>query len=292
MNTTDKFTRQWILENGVPIVKQYGNTLTLRALHYRLVSIGMTNSQNHYKRVIAAMTQARWSGEIHFQDFKDHERDMIGQTDFRETDVDTEIENAQDQIKAWATHYSKNRWENQAYYPEVFIEKKALIGVFEKPCREMDIALCPCKGYPSLTYMYDACLRFTEAERDGKIPIILYFGDYDPSGEDIPRSVGATLGRMGVNVEVKRIALMEEQVVAWKLPPAPTKLTDSRSSNWGGLGQVELDAVEPRELQQLCTDSIMEVFDQDQHDALMDAENEESIKFKQELKDSINDLLD
>ena len=86
-------------------------------------------------------------------------------------------------------NYFKNRWENQEYYPEVFIEKKALQGVFQNICRQYDVALGACKGYPSLTFLYESQLRFNSAIYNGKKPIIIYFGDYDPSGEDIPRSI-------------------------------------------------------------------------------------------------------
>lgn len=287
----DKFTRDWITERAIGIVAEYAGNITLRALHYRLVALGMTNSQNHYKRVIAAMTKARWNSDVRFGDFKDHERSVLGMTNVYETTVDAQVDHAKRQIRAWATSYRKNRWENQEYYPEVFIEKKALQGTFEPICEDMDVALCPCKGYPSLTYMHDAANRFTEAQEFGKRPIILYFGDYDPSGEDIPRSIRDTLSRMDVDVEVKRIALMEHQVKKWKLPPAPTKMTDSRSSTWDGLGQVELDAVEPKQIQQLCKDAIMDIFDIKSYDDLMIVEYKESKKFKKILKGDIGNLL-
>lgn len=288
----DEFNRKWILEKAIPIVREYGGNLTLRALHYRLVAAGMTNSILHYKRVIGAMTKARWDGDVNFEDFLDHERSVLGMTYARETDVYESINIAQRQIKNWATNYSKNRWENQEYYPEVFIEKKALQGVFEKPCNELNIAVCPCKGYPSLTYMNNARIRFQDAQDRGQYPIILYFGDYDPSGEDIPRSIKDVLYRMGVDVEVRRIALMEDQVTEWNLPPAPTKEADTRSSTWGGLGQVELDAVEPKQIQQLCKDAIIEIFDKEKYDELMERENKEIKVYRTKLKNSINNILD
>jgi len=215
---------------------------------------------------------------------------MIGYTDSTETNVDDKIYMGQKQIKAWMTNYSKNRWENQTIYPELFIEKKALIGVFEQPCLDMDIALCPCKGYPSLTYIHDAANRFKEARNDGKEPIILYFGDYDPSGEDIPRSIGETLYKMDIEVEVKRILLMEHQVIKWKLPPAPTKITDSRSANWSGLGQVELDAIEPRKLKEIAAKAIMELFDEDLYEDLKAQESDEEEIYVSELKQFVNTL--
>jgi hypothetical protein len=61
--TKDEFTRDWIIENSVEILSRYEpGVLTIRALHYQLVSIGMTNTLQHYKRVVAAMEVARWDG--------------------------------------------------------------------------------------------------------------------------------------------------------------------------------------------------------------------------------------
>jgi len=291
----DEFNRQWILDNGIPIVKDYRNEgldLTLRALHYRLVSVGMTNTVRHYKRVIAAMTQARWEGSVDFTDFKDHDRTVLGSTEYYETDVHEQVDSSIGLIEHVLTSYSKNRWENQPNYVEVFIEKKALQGVFSKPCSSNKVALCPCKGYPSLTYVNDAVDRFREAKSLGKKLIILYFGDYDPSGEDIPRNLKATMLRMGIDVNVKRIALMEEQVVAWGLPPAPAKLTDSRTANWNGLGQVELDAVEPRKLMRMVENAIEEVFDNELHEELLIAQRSEGVIYIDEMKEKINDILD
>jgi hypothetical protein len=288
----DKFTNRWILENGIPIVESYAGNITLRALHYRLVAAGMTNDVKHYKKVVAAMTAARWKNSLAFDAFLDHERELIGTTEFVETDVESAAERAEEQIKAWATSYKKNRWENQPIYPEVFIEKKALQGVFERPCRSFNVALSPCKGYPSLTYLYEAKKRFDDAIAAGKEPIILYFGDYDCSGEDIPRSIQETLSRMGTEVGVRRIALLEDQVRKWKLPPAPTKKSDTRSHNWEGAGQVELDAVEPKKIVQLCNDAIVDVFDHDLHDELEAREEQEEAKFKKILLRDFKTLLD
>lgn len=61
--TKDEFTRDWIIENSVEILSRYEpGVLTIRALHYQLVSIGMTNTLQHYKRVVSAMEVARWDG--------------------------------------------------------------------------------------------------------------------------------------------------------------------------------------------------------------------------------------
>lgn len=285
------FDKNWIIKNGIPIVQSYNGNLTIRSLHYRLVSKGMTNDINHYKKVVSAMTDARWEGLLDFESFQDHERETLGSTDYETTNVDDAVSKAKGQIRAWATSYSKNRWENQPIVPEVFIEKKALQGVFERPCREWDVALNPCKGYPSLTFLNDVSKRLQSIMDEGKEPIILYFGDYDCSGEDIPRSIQENLEKMGTYVEVRRIALMEHQVIEWKLPPAPTKETDSRGRNWDGLGQVELDAVEPSQIVRLCNDAIKSVFDPELYVELQNQEDTEKYEFRAILRRDFDSLM-
>lgn len=147
--TKDEFTRDWIIENSVEILSRYEpGVLTIRALHYQLVSIGMTNTLQHYKRVVAAMEVARWDGRVDFEAFSDRDRAMCGYTHAEPTNLEDKQDEAKQQVRAWMRSYGKNRWENQPYYPEILIEKKALEGVFTKPCAKWGIAVGACKGYP------------------------------------------------------------------------------------------------------------------------------------------------
>ena len=287
----DIYNRDWITRNAVDTIARYEpGELTLRALHYQLVGLGMHNTIQHYKRVVAAMEVARWDNEVEFEAFSDLDRVMIGETRYEETTVEEKIEEARYQIGAWMRSYSKNRWENQPYYAEVFIEKKALQGVFQGVCKDNYIALGACKGYPSLTFLYEAAQRFKRADYLGKRCVILYFGDYDPSGEDIPRSVGENLRRMDADVEVRRFALFEEQVREWNLPPAPVKLTDTRTANWDGIGQVELDAVKPEKLKEMLQEAIDSVFDYDLLEELRETEKRERVTFRADLKEYVKTL--
>jgi hypothetical protein len=287
----DIFTKKWIIENSIEICSRYvKGILTLRALHYQLVGIGMTNDVQHYKRVVTSMIDARWDNRIEFDQFSDLDRVMVGETSYKETNVSDAVSEAKNAIYSWMNFYGKNKWENQDYYPEVFIEKKALQGVFASVCRRHNVSLGACKGYPSLTFLHEASIRFQEAEENGKIPIIIYFGDYDPSGEDIPRSIETNMTRFGVNVEVRRIALMKDQVLYWNLPPAPAKIGDSRTANWDGLGQVELDAVKPEDIEILCKDALDNIFDNNKYTELQETEESEQADYKSQLLKYIEDL--
>lgn len=67
-----EFSKQWILNNGISIVESYNGNITLRALHYRLVALGMTNDLKHYKKVVHTMINARWEGQLFEPEFADH----------------------------------------------------------------------------------------------------------------------------------------------------------------------------------------------------------------------------
>ena len=294
MKSTQKdiYNRKWITEKSIEIIDRYDKgVLTLRGLHYQLVTIGMTNTLTHYKRVVAAMIDARWNKLVSFDTFSDHDREMVEHTNSDTTILENEISTAKNQIYAWMTSYNKNRWENQPYYPEILIEKKALQGTFRPVCKENQIALGACKGYPSLTFLHELTKRFIKAQNNGKTPIILYFGDHDPSGEDIPRSIQENIIQLGCeNIEIRRIALLKNQVIKWQLPPAPVKETDSRSAKWDGIGQVELDAIPPETLHELCQDAINEIFDETLYQELLHQERKERKTYHSELQEYVKNL--
>lgn len=173
-------------------------------------------------------------------------------------------------------------------YVEVWIEKKALQGVFEKPCRNMDVGLAPCKGFPSITFLHEATERFS-ADASKRV-IILYYGDHDPSGAAIPSSIQENLNRMGCEVEVIRKALMPAQIAKFRLPSVPPKQSDSRTRNWTGGGVVELDAVEPKKLQQMCEQDILEYFDGDKLEELKAEERKERKIFQRRLKSFVRNM--
>jgi len=288
----DIYTRQWIIEHAQDIISNYPEGMTVRQLHYRLVSIGMINDLNHYKRVVGAMTKARWDGIVSMQSFVDRERSMYGSTEAEEKDVDNEIENGKSAIESWMTAYFLDRWSNQDKFVEVWIEKKALQGVFERPCRRMNVALAPCKGYPSITFINKARHRFEDAIDKGKEVVILYFGDYDPSGADIPRSLEDNLNRMGVDVTLIHCALNQKQIQELGLPGVPPKRNDTRTNGWSGGDVVELDAVEPRLLAEMCSKAIEEHFSRSRYNELNEREAEERKIYQDALKEYVNSIGD
>ena len=138
-------------------------------------------------------------------------------------------------------------------------EKEALRGFFEPLARRYRVNLVVCRGYPSIT-------RIREA-REQRVPrgaryVILYFGDWDPSGEDIFRWINEELRPYGI--EVRKVALTREQVERYNLPSMPANDRDPRYRRYVeryGRYAVELDALHPAVLRDIVRRSILEYMD-------------------------------
>jgi hypothetical protein len=290
--TSGEYGGAWIVSKAGEILATYGGqAITVRQLYYRLVSIGLPNNIQSYKRVVKSTTEARWQGKIAFEAFLDRERSLYGRTEADKKDLDSQIDNAKGQLRLWMESYNLERWSNQPDFVELWVEKKAIQGVFERVCRTNRVGMFPCKGYPSLTSLNEARQRFEDAELAGKNIVIIYAGDYDPSGEDIPRAIKDNLARLGVEVEVDRIALNPEQIAKWGLPGVPAKESDSRAAAWDGAGAVELDAVEPAELVKLAEAAIMKYWDAELGRELRALESKERAEYRAALKDFVNNTL-
>jgi hypothetical protein len=94
----------------------------------------------------------------------------------------------------------------------------------------------------------------------GKPTIVLYFGDFDPSGVDIERDLSERLGKYKAgDFKVLRVALTNEQIIKYDLPPMPVKSSDARSEGFletYGNKSVELDALDPNTLKFMVAQSI------------------------------------
>jgi hypothetical protein len=133
-------------------------------------------------------------------------------------------------------------WAAQPAYVECWLEKDALSGIFEDVLDSYGVTLNVGRGYDGWDSIRNAAGRY--GHRDGVT--VLYFGDFDPSGEDMVRSLRERLGFFGCEPEVVKCALVAEDVERYDLPPDFTKKTDTRRAGFVakyGDVSVELDAL-------------------------------------------------
>lgn len=253
------------------ILAEYDMPLTLRQVYYRLVAAHVIpNTERAYKNLSARLTDGRRAGRI----------DPARITDrLREAQRVPCWGDLPDFLRAVRRSYRREKWTSQPVTVEVWCEKDALAGVLQPIADEHEVTLYVGRGYSSYSAMMDAADRIADA---GQRTVVLYFGDFDPSGQDMPRDIRDRLAAdFGVEVDLRVIALTPEQIAEYDLPPAPTKKTDTRAAAFvakhGDLS-VELDALPPDVLQALVRDSIGGLMDLSAFAAEAEAEEEERVR--------------
>ena len=233
-----------LIEKANAILDKYaglGLDLTLRQLYYQFVARDVIpNSFKEYKKLQYLVNDARLAGLIDWNCIEDRTRNM------QEWPFEDGPEEA---IAKAARHYRENKWQDQPYHVEVWVEKDALLGVIEKACGKYETPFFSCRGYTSQSEVWNSAQRLAELEKPA---VILHLGDHDPSGVDMSRDIQDRMELFEAhNVEVRRIALTMAQIKERKPPPNPAKITDSRAKDYiakHGPKSWELDALDPKYL--------------------------------------------
>ena len=264
-----------IIYQADEIIEEYqaeGLDLTLRQLYYQFVSRDLLpNSQKSYDRLGDIISDGRMAGMLDWSAIVDRTRTVHTHSSW---------ENPAEIVTACAKQFRLDWWEGQDYRPEVWIEKEALLGVIAGPCRRFRVPYFACKGYSSQSAQWRAGRRFLETQRAGQTPVIIHLGDHDPSGIDMTRDIEDRINIFldrdgGEPLLVKRIALTWDQVQQYNPPPNPTKMSDSRAKVYVpkyGYESWELDALNPKTLDRLVTDTVESFRDDDVYEEVLERE--------------------
>lgn len=239
-----------VLGRAAEIVESYSSGVTLRQLFYRLVSEEiLENTQGRYNALSSRTAAARRDGW--FPALIDNVRSIRRAAHW---------EGPEEAIRAIREQYRRDRTLTQEQSIYVAVEKSALVGLLSSWFRDEGVGVLALGGYASQTYVDDIVADVQGYQRPA---ILIYAGDFDPSGLDIQRDFEV---RTSCWDEVRRIALTEDQIVEYDLPPLPGKASDSRSARFalehGRLIQVELDALPPDTLRDLYSTTFAEYWDQ------------------------------
>ncbi len=276
-----------IIEKSNRIIAEYraqGFCLTLRQAYYQMIARDLfpetwidsvynarhglppdtKNTQKNYKRLGDIISDARLAGLIDWDSIEDRTRELRSLAHWRSPG---QI------VKSCAQQFQLDLWADQDYYPEVWIEKDALIGVIEGVCDQLDVPYFSCRGYTSQSAMWEASQRLIKREDREQQTVIFHLGDHDPSGIDMTRDIADRLEMFCSTVSVQRIALTMDQVEEYGPPPNPAKTTDARYEKYRqeyGDDSWELDALEPKVLTALIQGEVERVCDPERWDAQMD----------------------
>jgi hypothetical protein len=250
-----------VIDQANEIIEEYasqGYDLTLRQLYYQFVARDLIpNRQKEYDRLGGIINDGRLAGLIDWMAIEDRTREL---------DSNSHWDDPAHIIRIVSEQFMLDKWEDQDYRLEIWVEKEALAGVFERVGRELDIAWFSCRGYVSQSELWRAAMRLRGYEKGGQKPIVLHFGDHDPSGIDMTRDIEERLRMFGSRARVERLALNMDQIDEYQPPPNPAKVTDSRFVNYQaehGDESWELDALEPTVLADMVREAVAKYRDDD-----------------------------
>ncbi len=233
--------------------------LTLRQIYYQLVVQGhIKNNKSQYVMLSKLVKWMRIDDILPWKVLVDDTRRVTEKRGFESLE-----EFIDEQSYYFLRGYTRCLVQGQDKYVEVWCEKNALMRIFEDVVYPYCMRAVVCRGYQSITFTADFYNRALEAIGKGQTPVILYFGDLDPSGVQMFEATIETLiEEMGLwGVEYKRIDLTPEQINQYQLPrdPYAAKKSDPRykryAKKYGDLA-VELDAVPPAVLETMIETAI------------------------------------
>ncbi len=239
---------------------------TIRGCFYQLTSKGaIDKTEKQYKgTVIRLLVEMRIVGTVPFDWISDNTRWQ------RKPRTWSSMEAA---LNNTARTYRRALWDDQDAYVEIWCEKDALAGVLLEETAKWDVPLMVSRGFASITYLHE-CAQAIAAQ--GKPAYLYYFGDHDPSGVTIDKTIEKRLRQFAPDAEIhfERVAVTREQIDELKLPTRPTKQTDSRSKSFKGRS-VEVDAIPASKLRELVRACIERHVDQRQLEITRVAERSE-----------------
>lgn len=254
--------RSWraILGHGADIVTRYDTPVSLRQLFYRLVADeSIPNTRAAYQtlsRVTARARRDRW-----FPALVDRGRQIFRPPSWA----------GPEDARGWLREvYRRDRTEGQEWQVWIGTEKVGQVELLRANFAELALPIVAVSGYASQTYV-DEVRNGVRA--DGRQALLVYAGDFDPSGEDIERDFVARTSCWDHTV---RVALKDDQVLAYDLPPQLGKATDPRASKFmarhGRLVQVELEALPPDVLLDLYRTAVAPFVDMSTYQAVLASE--------------------
>jgi hypothetical protein len=122
---------------------------SVRQAFYALTVRGVVpKTEAAYKHVVVRMlTRMRLSGHIPYGWITDNTRWMRKPRTYS---------SLPDMLERTSEFYRRALWDSSPVYVEIWLEKEALSGVLYDVTEVYDVPLMVTRGYPSLTYLYEA----------------------------------------------------------------------------------------------------------------------------------------
>lgn len=249
----ERRTREQIeqLDAQIIAVLSEDHPQSVRHVFYRMTDPrlpqSVEKSDRGYRHVQERCVKLRRAGRIPYGWIADMSR--------RGYYVDT-FNGAGDFLRRMRGLYRADLWRDAELRCEVWVESRSIASVLIDDCDELAVALFPCGGFSSLSFVHSAAEEHNESG-DNRPLVVLYVGDYDPAGVLIDQSLEREMRRHlseRIALIFVRVGINPEQIAVYDLPTKPRKASDRRSLHVAAT--VEAEAMPARILRGILRDRI------------------------------------
>jgi len=211
-------------------IRRYGIEPSVRLLLYRLRDLGLLPAtEQAYNALSRMLTKWREEGFVDWRKIRDaKEERTINYLEpieyYRESPLDPEeIKYILQREIEWKFRSELNPWKDQKHRIIIVVEKNGDYYLVKKLVEEVwqfgVYAIHASAGYDSCRWKFELAKLVKEIHENGQTPVILSFGDLDPSGADIDRDLVEKIRKYsGVdNIVWERVAVTKEQVEKYGL---------------------------------------------------------------------------
>jgi hypothetical protein len=228
--------------------------ITGRGIGYKLFTASLIPSmaRSEMQRVYRLLKEARERGDIPWEWIVDETRALERTSTWADP---------AEYSRCVAQSYRRDFWDQQPHRVQVWSEKGTVRGILAPVLDQYAVGFLPVHGFSSATAAHNIA-----EDDDGRDLIVLYVGDFDPSGmfmsqEELPARFAKYDGD---HIQLTRIALTVEQLGGLPSFPAADKKKDPRYK-WfvanHGHRCWELDAMDPNDLRDCVETAILELIE-------------------------------
>ena len=238
------------LIEAMSVIAKAAQPITGRGVGYKLFTQGLIASmaKSEMQRVYRLLKEARERGQIPWEWIVDETRAIERVPTWADPD---------EYARCVARSYRRDFWDQQPHRVQVWSEKGTVRGVLAPVLDDYAVGFFPVHGFSSATAAHNIA-----EDDDGRPLIVLYVGDFDPSGmfmseEDLPARFEKYDGD---HIKLTRIALTVEQLEGLQSFQAADKKKDPRYK-WfvanHGRHCWEFDAMDPNYLRDCVEQAII-----------------------------------
>lgn len=208
------FTREYL--------RRINRNATIRFIYYRIIEeagIDLPLTKNVYESFLKMMTRARKDytnkeNYILIQNIIDDTRNRNVERffDWTKTDEDSFMEDIERSLTEMRRTYPYDK------YMELWFEDDGMWQMYRELAEKYRISTECIGGNLIINSVYGSYHRIIE-KANGKDVIILYVGDYNPSGNRRPFNIKSAFKHLGINCDMYKIMVTKSQIKKYNILP-------------------------------------------------------------------------